>query len=181
MTGRWAGRLARRLAHWTGDEGRAAEIRGHLDDAEAAGHPAHLRDVASVSSLVVRRAARDLPWWLAGLPIPVLFAGILAMTYETHFHAWDVVGPDEFARTSTTVVWMRVIETAAIIGVLAGLISVIIGTRAGVEMADVFPRIVNTSNDFPVCLVQSSNVRNTANLSTGLRTNASFSTNTSMT
>ena len=123
MTGRWAGRLARRLAHWTGDEGRAAEIRGHLDDAEAAGHPTHLRDVASVSSLVVRRAARDLPWWLAGLPIPVLFAGILAMAYETHFHAWDVVGPDEFARTSTTVAWMRVIETAALIGVLAALVA----------------------------------------------------------
>jgi len=123
MTGRWAGRLARRLARWTGDEGRAAEIRGHLDDAEAAGHPTHLRDVASVSSLVVRRAARDLPWWLAGLPIPVLFAGILAMTYETHFHAWDVVGTDEFARTASTVAWMRAIETAALIGVVAALVA----------------------------------------------------------
>jgi len=123
MTGRWGGRLAHRLARWTGDDNRSAEVRSHLHEAEAAGHSVGLRDAASVATLVARRAARDLPWWLAGLPIPVLFAGIFAMTYETHFHAWDVVGRDEFVRTSSTVIWMRVIESAALVGVVAAIVA----------------------------------------------------------
>ena len=93
------GRIAEVLVSWCGDEARASELRGHLAEAEAAGRPVGIAGVGSLSMLVLRRVARDIPWWIAGLPVALILLLWVAMGYETHFFAWDVVGQEEAPRT----------------------------------------------------------------------------------
>lgn len=114
-------RIAQVLVSWGSDEARASELRGHLAESEAAGDPVNLAGLASLGTLVARRAARDIPWWIAGLPVAFLFLAFAAFNYETHFFAWDVVGPDEHPRTAATTAWISAVTALTITMVIAGL------------------------------------------------------------
>lgn len=114
---------ALRLSSWTGDAGRSSEIRDHLAQAEANGNPVGLADVASLGTLVARRAVRDIPWWLAGLPVALVVVLLLAHTYEEHFWAWDVVGVAEYPRTELTQRWVLATNLMFIIATVAALVA----------------------------------------------------------
>lgn len=122
-------RVAMRLASWNGDDGRTSELHGHLADAAVNGQPIRVRDVGSLCILVGRRAVRDIPWWIAGLPVPAILLMILAITYETQFRAWDLVGASEHPRTPETEAWMLAVTVIGIVGVVAALVAGRISVR----------------------------------------------------
>lgn len=121
MTSKYLAKIAMRLASWSGDDSRANEVADHLVEAEANGAPVEFLDVVSVATLVARRVVREIPWWIAGLPIPLAMLGLLSLTYENHFFAWDAVGADEHPRTAVSKFWQAAIVGLAASGVIAGL------------------------------------------------------------
>lgn len=114
-------RIADFLASWSGDQTRASEVRGHLADAEEAGHSVDLRMVGSLGTLVLRRALRDIPWWVAGSPVALIFLAFVADNFGRHFAAWGLASQDEFPRTAATNIWILVVNGLAATMVVAGL------------------------------------------------------------
>lgn len=127
MTG--LGRLASRLAPLAGDDERAAEIRANVADLEDGATGLSVADVASIAGLaarnLARRGARDVPWWLAGSAFAFLLLLLFAMSYESHFFAWDMIerSPD----SAEARFWKRAVDVIVVIGVIAGLVA---GRRA---------------------------------------------------
>lgn len=121
MSSKLLAKVATRIASWSGDEARAIEVKTHLAEAEAHGAAVGVLDVGSIATLVVRRAIRDIPFWIAGLPVPLLTWFVLAWTYEGHFHAWDVVGAAEHPRSAASELWQTGIIALGVLGVASGL------------------------------------------------------------
>ena len=118
-------RIAERLSRHTGSDSRAQELRSHLAEAETSGHPITTADVGSIALLAARsagaRAARDLPWWLAGFPVAFLLFVPPVLSYETHFFAWDMIEvppADASARF-----WKRAVDVLLITSFLFGLVA----------------------------------------------------------
>lgn len=120
-------RSARWLARRTGSDTRAAELQSHLDEARERGETTSIGDIASLGWLAGRtaliRVLRDLPWWFAGLPVALFSLLLLALTYETHFPAWDFVGPGEVAWTRQARVWSTIVNVATVLSVITALIA----------------------------------------------------------
>lgn len=118
-------RLADRLSAHTGSDARARELRSHLIDLDAAGHQVSVADVASIGLLGLRaagqRAIRDLPWWIAGLPIALSSFLLLATAYETHFFAWDMV--DQRPESHWARSWQIIVYGVAALGALGAILA----------------------------------------------------------
>ena len=118
-------RVAELLSRYTGSDARAEELRSHVSDSEAAGHRVTAADVGSIAILagrsVAARLARDLPWWLAGVPVALLIVIAPVLAYETHFFAWDMIErPPEEASARF---WKRAVDALLIVSFVAGLVA----------------------------------------------------------
>lgn len=118
-------RVAELLSRHTGSDARGDELRSFVADSEAAGHRVTAADVGSIGALVGRsvaeRIARDLPWWLAGVPVALLIVIAPALAYETHFFAWDMIErPPEEASARF---WKRTVDALLVVSFVAALVA----------------------------------------------------------
>ncbi|MEE9417108.1 MAG: hypothetical protein V3V01_17645, partial [Acidimicrobiales bacterium] len=118
---RW-NRLSESLLRWV-EVDRAEEIKTHIGDATQAGAPLEPIDAASVARLAAATITkRQLPLFVAGLPIAMLCILAYGSIYESHFMPWDLM--EETPSTNPAAATARMaINNAWLVVLPVGLVS----------------------------------------------------------
>lgn len=114
--------VANALARWSGDDVRSQELRTYFDDAAAAGYPVGPADIGSLLIATGRYASlsalKDLPLWIAGLPIALMVAVPWLIGYESHFFAWDMNEEGPISSSATN--WKTFVDVLLLLILLQG-------------------------------------------------------------